>query len=214
MRVRLNFAGKFLVALLASLAVAGLLACSSPQGSGGSLSSSPRGGAPATPETQRSIATAIALRAAGEGSGTVKPAVSAGPRTAAEISRSAATSGLLDSKHLAAGVGCDSCHGAIPASGTPTEPSTSKCLSCHGGSYDALAARTAGLGARNPHKAHTGRQDCDRCHHLHQPFEYLCNSCHTFPIPEKYLTGTAVESPGEPAQTPSDGGAAFKETED
>ncbi len=166
------------------------------------------------PETQRSIATAIALKAAQGTSGSIQPSSPSGPRTAAEISASAPTSGLLDSVHLASGKGCDACHATTPVDENPDPVTTTRCLSCHGGSYDAVAAKTASLGARNPHKAHTGREDCDRCHHVHQPFEFSCNACHTFPIPAKYQVAASVQHSSEPAQPSDDKGAIRKETED
>lgn len=148
------------------------------------------GATAASTEGQRAIATSIAARAAASTTGGQKVSADAqsGPKTVGSVLASAPTSGLLDSRHLAAGVGCEACHGALPADGkpTPTPPSTAKCLSCHSGNQEALAAKTASLGSMNPHKAHIGKLDCDRCHGVHKPFENACNDCHDFPTPEKY----------------------------
>jgi hypothetical protein len=157
------------------------------------------GGTPSTAasisstEGQRAIATSMALKAANSGGSDQSSAApqKAGPKTVAEVMASAPMSSGLDARHLSKGVACEACHGSIPADGKPSLPSTAKCLSCHGGSYDALAAKTAALGPMNPHKAHTGKPDCDRCHGVHRPFEYSCNNCHDFPIPGKYRNGIA-----------------------
>lgn len=139
-------------------------------------------------EGQRAIATAVAARAT---ESAARPATTAGSsngaaKTATGIMASAAGSKLLDGRHLRAGKGCDSCHGALPAEGKPQRPNTTRCLSCHGGSYEALAKKTSALGAMNPHKSHVGKLDCDRCHGVHKPFEYSCNSCHSFGVPERF----------------------------
>lgn len=203
-----NRSRAFLLAVMA-VALSALAA-----GCGGALSaSSATSASQSAPETQRSIATAIALKAAQSAADPVKKPASTGPRTVSDISATAPTSGMLDNVHLAAGKGCDACHDAIQADSKPAPVTTTRCLSCHGGSYDAVAAKTANLGTRNPHKAHTGKEDCDRCHHVHQPFEYSCNACHTFPIPAKYAVAPPnTVSPGESQQ--SNTGATHKETED
>lgn len=142
------------------------------------------------PESQRAIATAIAVKAQGGQQSTPNTVTSSGPRSVTDILASAPTSGLLDSKHLAAGNGCEACHGKLPTEGRPAMPTTATCLSCHGGSYDALASKTANApGGVNPHKAHTGKLDCDRCHRVHGSFEYSCNNCHSFPVPERFRAG-------------------------
>ncbi len=143
-----------------------------------------------SPEGQRAIATSIAARAGGNVASAQPPASAAsdGPKTVASVLASAPTSAGLDGAHLAKGVACEACHGPLPTDGKPVIPNTAKCLTCHGGSYDALAAKTAALGPMNPHKPHTGKLDCSRCHGVHKAFEYSCNNCHDFPIPERYRT--------------------------
>lgn len=106
-------------------------------------------------------------------------------KSVAEITASAPSSKFLDGRHLAVGQTCEGCHGALPAEGAPKPPDTAKCLSCHGGS-DALAARTAALADRNPHNSHDGQLDCAKCHGVHKPFEYYCNTCHSFAIPKRF----------------------------
>ncbi len=116
----------------------------------------------------------------------VQPAAVPSTRTVAEIRTSAPASKLLGGTHLAKGVACEACHGPLPTDGKPVIPNTAKCLTCHGGSYDALAAKTAALGPKNPHDPHDGRLDCTECHHVHRPFESYCSTCHAFGTPDKY----------------------------
>jgi hypothetical protein len=164
----------FIVLVLVALALVGCSGASA-------------GATAATSEGQRAIATSIAARAAAGTTGQkTVPTAQSGPKSVASVLASAPTSPFLDGKHLVAGIGCEACHGTLPADGAPAIPSTAKCLSCHGGNQDALAAKTASLGSMNPHKAHIGKLDCDRCHGVHKSFEYACNDCHDFPIPEKY----------------------------
>ena len=53
-----------------------------------------------------------------------------------------------------------------------------KCLSCHGGSYDALAELTADLGDYNPHKSPHGQMNCNECHKGHAVQIDTCGQCH------------------------------------
>ncbi|MHB1006809.1 MAG: cytochrome c3 family protein [Chloroflexota bacterium] len=111
-------------------------------------------------------------------------------RTIAEIKVSVSTSRFLDGVHYRAGKPCEGCHGSLPATGTPALPTPTKCLPCHGGTYDGLASLTALLGDKNPHNAHTGQLACTQCHNVHRPFELYCNNCHSLSIPDKFKTGT------------------------
>lgn len=59
--------------------------------------------------------------------------------------------GFLIDRHLAAGVTCNACHTTMPF-----QPATTQtCLSCHGGTYDKLAAMTA-TSVPNPHPVAPG----------------------------------------------------------
>lgn len=53
-----------------------------------------------------------------------------------------------------------------------------KCLSCHGESYDALAEKTADLGAYNPHESVHGQMSCNECHKGHVAQVDTCGECH------------------------------------
>jgi hypothetical protein len=95
----------------------------------------------------------------------------------AEIMISAQTSPYLDHVHLTNGLTCQSCHDSLPPTSTPT---MALCLSCHGGTYAAVAAKTTSI-VPNPHASHRGEEPCTSCHRIHAPFEYMCTraGCHT-----------------------------------
>ena len=81
--------------------------------------------------------------------------------------------GFLTDRHIAAGLTCTACHTT-----TPNQPvSTGTCLSCHGGTYDKLAAMTA-ADDPNPHQSHQGAVPCVTCHHVHLASENFCSQCH------------------------------------
>jgi fumarate reductase flavoprotein subunit len=121
-------------------------------------------------------AAALVLSACG---GAPNPAI-------ATIKAGVATSNSLAGIHHRVNKPCETCHGTSLGSGSPTVPDTKKCLSCHGATYEGHAARTDRLGTQNPHRSHAGQFDCTSCHHGHKPFEHECNTCHSFPVPEKY----------------------------
>ena len=83
--------------------------------------------------------------------------------------------GFLIDKHTVAHVNCARCHTA----GMATVPRTATCLTCHGGTYQKLAASTA-KDMPNPHESHRGDVPCAECHHVHKASETICNQCHTF----------------------------------
>jgi len=83
--------------------------------------------------------------------------------------------GFLIDKHVAAHVTCAQCH----AGGIAVPPATAACLTCHGGTYQKLAASTA-KDMPNPHESHQGEIPCAQCHHVHKASVTLCNQCHTF----------------------------------
>lgn len=62
------------------------------------------------------------------------------------------------------------------------------CLECHGGTYEAVAERTADYGDSNPHNSvHGGYLSCDNCHARgHEiPEEFQCTECHSWPREEQ-----------------------------
>lgn len=72
----------------------------------------------------------------------------------------------------------------------PDDPyiSDEACLSCHGGTYAAVAERTASYGDSNPHDpVHGGYLTCDTCHSKGNevPTEHYCTSCHDWPREEQ-----------------------------
>jgi hypothetical protein len=86
----------------------------------------------------------------------------------------AANGVLLGDKHKNLGITCDGCHQENP----PKENvPTSMCMNCHGDSAK-LAQKT--LSNKNPHEAHVGELDCDKCHHSHKPSGSYCDKCHEF----------------------------------
>ncbi|MBI5650328.1 MAG: cytochrome c3 family protein [Chloroflexi bacterium] len=91
--------------------------------------------------------------------------------------KTAPTSQFMDGKHLAKNVQCPACHAALPPTAAPE---TKTCLSCHKGSYTAMAEVTAKVNP-NPHTSHEGEIPCVDCHKGHQPFVYGCGKagCHT-----------------------------------
>jgi len=70
--------------------------------------------------------------------------------TISQVMTSVATSHYLDKTHLDKGLTCDNCHGKVTAGQPVIPPNAQKCLSCHGGSYEANAAKTASIGQYNP----------------------------------------------------------------
>jgi len=83
--------------------------------------------------------------------------------------------GFLIDKHVTKGVSCAQCH----TNSTATPPTMATCLSCHGGTYEKLAAITV-KDQPNPHASHRGDVDCAECHHVHKASVTLCNQCHTY----------------------------------
>jgi hypothetical protein len=85
--------------------------------------------------------------------------------------------GFLIDKHVAAHVTCAQCH----AAGMAVPPATAACLTCHGGTYQKLAASTA-KDTPNPHESHQGEIPCSACHHVHKSSQLICNNCHNFDL--------------------------------
>lgn len=61
------------------------------------------------------------------------------------------------------------------------------CMSCHGGTYEAIAKQTADYGDSNPHDSvHGGYLTCDNCHAKgNEVTENQCESCHVWPRQEQ-----------------------------
>lgn len=61
--------------------------------------------------------------------------------------------------------------------------SDEQCLSCHGGSYEALAETTADYGLSNPHNSiHGGYNSCVNCHARDKEVtDNQCDNCHAWP---------------------------------
>lgn len=57
------------------------------------------------------------------------------------------------------------------------------CMSCHGGTYEAVAALTADYGASNPHDSlHGGSNSCVNCHAKDKEVtDNQCTKCHSWP---------------------------------
>ena len=85
--------------------------------------------------------------------------------------------GFLIDKHLGAQLTCANCH----TESTAKPPEMATCLSCHGGTYDALA-KTTENDDPNPHASHRGELPCAECHHIHQASVLLCSQCHDFEL--------------------------------
>jgi Cytochrome c3 len=86
-----------------------------------------------------------------------------------------ASHGFLINKHVAAGLTCTKCH----TESTAKAPVMATCLSCHGGTYASLAAKTD-KDHPNPHASHRGEVSCAECHHVHRASTTLCNQCHSY----------------------------------
>ena len=62
--------------------------------------------------------------------------------------------------------------------------SDEQCMSCHGGSYEAVAELTADLGDWNPHDSlHGGYNSCVNCHAK----DNYCTQCHVYAPDEEPL---------------------------
>ncbi|OEF98007.1 cytochrome c3 family protein [Desulfuribacillus alkaliarsenatis] len=106
--------------------------------------------------------------------------------TVADIMANIDQSIYLDATHINAGFDCSICHTELPEDATPPEPTTETCLSCHGGTYDALAETTAHLGENNPHNSHEGQLGCTFCHNVHEPFYNYCALCHSYDVDVRF----------------------------
>ena len=69
------------------------------------------------------------------------------------------------------------------ADGTGAYVSDEQCLSCHGGSYEALAETTSSYGVSNPHDSiHGGYNSCVNCHAKDKEVtDNQCMKCHDWP---------------------------------
>lgn len=71
----------------------------------------------------------------------------------------------------------------VEASADGMYVSDEQCLSCHGGSYEALASTTADYGLSNPHDSiHGGPNSCVNCHARDKEItDNQCTHCHDWP---------------------------------
>lgn len=72
---------------------------------------------------------------------------------------------------------------AAAGDGTGAYVSDEQCLSCHGGSYEALAETTSSYGQSNPHDSiHGGYSSCVNCHARDKEVtDNQCLHCHDWP---------------------------------
>ena len=77
----------------------------------------------------------------------------------------------------------DGAHTEMADTGDGTYVSDEQCLSCHGGSYEALAKTTADYGLSNPHGSiHGGPNSCVNCHARDKEVtDNQCTKCHSWP---------------------------------
>ncbi len=71
----------------------------------------------------------------------------------------------------------------VSADGSGEFVSDEQCLSCHGGTYEALAEKTAQYGESNPHNSiHGGYNSCVNCHVRDKEIsDNQCMKCHDWP---------------------------------
>lgn len=83
----------------------------------------------------------------------------------------------------AASSGSDADSAELAATGDGMYVSDEQCLSCHGGSYEALAKTTADYGLSNPHGSiHGGPNSCVNCHARDKEVtDNQCDNCHSWP---------------------------------
>ncbi|MGV8084311.1 MAG: cytochrome c3 family protein [Coriobacteriia bacterium] len=141
----------------------------------------------AAPEVLALIGAAVAivgcLMLGGCADSKASPAASGKGSEAASTATTGTAGAMTMNKHTEFGVQCSSCHKETDQSAY-SAPNQEACLSCHGGSYDKLAALTADAAgsstyAVNPHASHIGDADCALCHKNHQDSVLYCNDCHT-----------------------------------
>ena len=74
-------------------------------------------------------------------------------------------------------------HTELSATGDGMYESDEACMSCHGGTYEAVAALTADYGLSNPHDSiHGGSNSCVNCHAKDKEVtDNQCTKCHSWP---------------------------------
>lgn len=67
--------------------------------------------------------------------------------------------------------------------------SDEQCMSCHGGTYEAVAELTSDLGDWNPHNSmHGGYNSCVNCHEKDKEVTFnYCENCHVYAPDEEVL---------------------------
>lgn len=118
------------------------------------------------------------------------------PLTIEEVEAAWETSDQLDSRHHEGLAECANCHEETPAEGVTLpachschdpaadDPYTALgdelCLTCHGGTYGALADQTKNYEPAVPHDYHYSFEvKCVDCHPMHQTGLPACSLCHT-----------------------------------
>lgn len=78
--------------------------------------------------------------------------------------------------------------------GTGAYVSDEQCLSCHGGSFEALAETTADYGLSNPHGSiHGAPVSCVNCHAKDKELtDNQCTKCHSWPHNPETGPGVAL----------------------
>ncbi|WP_302405195.1 cytochrome c3 family protein [Adlercreutzia equolifaciens] len=78
--------------------------------------------------------------------------------------------------------------------GTGAYVSDEQCLSCHGGSFEALAETTADYGLSNPHGSiHGAPVSCVNCHAKDKELtDNQCTKCHSWPHNPETDPGVAL----------------------
>lgn len=90
--------------------------------------------------------------------------------------------------------GAGDAHTEMADTGDGLYVSDEQCLSCHGGSYEALAVTTADCGLSNPHDSiHGGPASCVNCHAKDKEVtDNQCDNCHAWPHNPETGPGTAL----------------------
>jgi hypothetical protein len=94
----------------------------------------------------------------------------------------AVIAGCSSSSTAGSGSSSTAATATVDAQGNQLYVSDQQCLSCHGGSYAALAQTTASLGDWNPHDSvHGGYNSCQNCHAADTEItDNECDNCHEY----------------------------------
>lgn len=146
----------------------------------------------ATPETEVE-ATADGVTDKGEGTEAEKADVTdeATADKADETTDAAATDSESEANEAA---GASTEEAVVEKAEAGLFESDEQCLSCHGGSYEALAETTAEYGLSNPHNSiHGGYNSCVNCHAKDKEItDNKCDNCHSWPHNPETGMGVAL----------------------